>query len=293
MFRRQSYMVNGKQHFFGGMAVEAVGGGWGLVDSCSSPPKARHQDPLQYRAARADPESQGRRDRRHRVRSRRVRGHRARRRWCWPAAASRPIRRCASAITVPAGSWPGARHAPQHRRRHQGRAGNRRRGVRRLVDLPCGAVGHQRAAVRRSRGARQLPEALLSDRHHRQCQRRALRRRGRGFPQPHLCQVRPRGDEAAAAHRGADLRQEDDRHGARRISHPAGDEGGSQHAGGTGAEAGDQPQGLVRTVREFNAACQPGDYNPAILDGKCTKGITPPKSNWALPIDEPPSTGLW
>ena len=32
MFKRQSYLVNGIQHFFGGMAVEAVGGGWGLVD---------------------------------------------------------------------------------------------------------------------------------------------------------------------------------------------------------------------------------------------------------------------
>ena len=32
MFKRQSYLVNGVQHFFGGMAVEAVGGGWGLVD---------------------------------------------------------------------------------------------------------------------------------------------------------------------------------------------------------------------------------------------------------------------
>ena len=31
-------------------------------------------------------------------------------------------------------------------------------------------------------------------------------------------------------------------------------------------------EGLVRTVREFNAACQPGDYNPAILDGKCHQG---------------------
>jgi tricarballylate dehydrogenase len=52
------------------------------------------------------------------------------------------------------------------------------------------------------------------------------------------------------------------------------------------------PEGLVRTVREFNAACRPGDYNPAILDGKRTEGITPPKSNWALPIDEPPYTGF-
>ena len=51
------------------------------------------------------------------------------------------------------------------------------------------------------------------------------------------------------------------------------------------------PAGLVHTVKEFNAACQPGEYNPAILDGKHTKGITPPKSNWALPIDEPPFHG--
>jgi tricarballylate dehydrogenase len=51
-------------------------------------------------------------------------------------------------------------------------------------------------------------------------------------------------------------------------------------------------EGLTRTVRDFNAACQPGDYNPAILDGVRTKGITPPKSNWALPIDRPPFTGF-
>ncbi len=51
-------------------------------------------------------------------------------------------------------------------------------------------------------------------------------------------------------------------------------------------------EGLKRTVREFNAACKPGQYNPAILDGNKTTGITPPKSNWALPIDKPPFTGF-
>ena len=50
--------------------------------------------------------------------------------------------------------------------------------------------------------------------------------------------------------------------------------------------------GLVRTVTAFNAACQSGDYNPAVLDGKRTKGIAPPKSNWALPISEPPFSGF-
>lgn len=51
------------------------------------------------------------------------------------------------------------------------------------------------------------------------------------------------------------------------------------------------PAGLRRTVDEFNAAVQPGDFNPAVLDGKATRGIDPPKSNWALPIDEPPFEG--
>jgi tricarballylate dehydrogenase len=51
-------------------------------------------------------------------------------------------------------------------------------------------------------------------------------------------------------------------------------------------------EGLKKTVAEFNAACQPGEYNPSILDGVGTKGISPPKSNWALPIDKPPYTGF-
>ena len=47
---------------------------------------------------------------------------------------------------------------------------------------------------------------------------------------------------------------------------------------------------FVKTVRDFNAAVQPGKYNPDRhqLDGKCTAGITPPKTNYALEIDEPP-----
>ena len=52
------------------------------------------------------------------------------------------------------------------------------------------------------------------------------------------------------------------------------------------------PKGLVRTVTAFNAACQPGKYNPSVLDGVRTEGIEPPKSNWALPIDKPPFTGF-
>lgn len=49
---------------------------------------------------------------------------------------------------------------------------------------------------------------------------------------------------------------------------------------------------LVATVSEFNAAC--GDtagFIPTELDGVATTGLTPPKSNWARPITEPPFYG--
>jgi tricarballylate dehydrogenase len=49
--------------------------------------------------------------------------------------------------------------------------------------------------------------------------------------------------------------------------------------------------GLTAEIAAFNAACQPGTYNPSILDGVATAGITPPKSNWALPIDTAPFHG--
>src|SRR2546430_3398947 len=49
--------------------------------------------------------------------------------------------------------------------------------------------------------------------------------------------------------------------------------------------------GFVATVREFNTAVQPGTFNPAIKDGKGTRGIKPPKSNWAQPLDTPPYVG--
>ena len=45
---------------------------------------------------------------------------------------------------------------------------------------------------------------------------------------------------------------------------------------------------LVETVRDFNAACRPGEFDPGVKDGVRTHGLPLPKSNWALPIDTPP-----
>ncbi len=54
------------------------------------------------------------------------------------------------------------------------------------------------------------------------------------------------------------------------------------------ARLGLDPDALDATVSAFNAAIQPGDFNPATKDGVRTVGITPPKSNWALSLDTPP-----
>ena len=55
---------------------------------------------------------------------------------------------------------------------------------------------------------------------------------------------------------------------------------------------GIDPPGLVATVEAYNAACRGGDYDPSRLDGVATEGIEPPKSNWALPLDQPPYVGF-
>ncbi|HEX9418650.1 MAG TPA: FAD-binding protein, partial [Methylomirabilota bacterium] len=52
------------------------------------------------------------------------------------------------------------------------------------------------------------------------------------------------------------------------------------------------PAGLARTVKEFNAAVEDKPFNPAILDGKGTRGITPAKTNWAQKLDAPPYVGF-
>jgi tricarballylate dehydrogenase len=52
------------------------------------------------------------------------------------------------------------------------------------------------------------------------------------------------------------------------------------------------PAGLVRTVTAYNAGVGPGEFNPAVLDGKGTDGVAPPKSNWAQRLDAPPFVGF-
>lgn len=53
-------------------------------------------------------------------------------------------------------------------------------------------------------------------------------------------------------------------------------------------EMGIDEAAFVGTVEAYNDAVQDGRFNPGVLDGKGTAGLSPPKSNWAQRIDEPP-----
>lgn len=60
---------------------------------------------------------------------------------------------------------------------------------------------------------------------------------------------------------------------------------------GLATKFGLDPDALVATVGEYNAAIQPGPTDRTTRDGKRTEGIDPPKSNWATPIENGPFIG--
>ena len=51
------------------------------------------------------------------------------------------------------------------------------------------------------------------------------------------------------------------------------------------------PDRLMRTVSDYNAACQVGNFDHTMLDDCRTEGLVPPKTHWALPLDTPPYHG--
>lgn len=54
-------------------------------------------------------------------------------------------------------------------------------------------------------------------------------------------------------------------------------------------QALDLPQEVtLSTLESFNASVSTGTYDPRRLDGCHTVGLQTPKSNWALPLDQPP-----
>jgi tricarballylate dehydrogenase len=48
---------------------------------------------------------------------------------------------------------------------------------------------------------------------------------------------------------------------------------------------------FMKTINDFNAACQPGTFDHAVLDNCVTAGLSPAKTHWARPIDTAPFFG--
>ena len=106
IYGRQAFKIDGKFKFWGGLTVEAVGGGPGLVAMLTAAAQERGiEHPLPDARARSSLRRQPHR-RRAGARRRRRAGTARQTPWCSPAAASRPIRNGARAISGRAGISP-------------------------------------------------------------------------------------------------------------------------------------------------------------------------------------------
>ena len=211
-YGRQAFERGGRVRFWGGLIVEAVGGGVGLSDRLFE---------LAGRVGR----SRGVRGRGGPPRDRRARRNRRDR--AVSPTASGPSE--AGGVVLASGGFQadpemreqlpgpglgarqGARDPVRHRRRHPHGPRRWRPALRRLGRLPRRRVGPERAPFRRPEDRRPLPEALLPLRHRRGRGRQAVRGRGRGLPQLHLRQVRARDSYAAPRRRLPAIRRQDDR----------------------------------------------------------------------------------
>ena len=176
-YGRQAFRENGVMRFWGGLTVEAVGGGKGLSDRLFElaersgvevvyDAKAVALDVGGDGAARGatvrdDEGTPDHRGPRGRARQRRIRGE----------------PRDAHAVSrARLGPRQGPGRPLQHRRRHPHGPGCRRAALRPLERLSCGGVGPQRPALRRPQRRRPLPEAFLPPRADRQRRWGAIRR---------------------------------------------------------------------------------------------------------------------
>ncbi len=243
MFKRQSYLVNGINHFFGGMAVEAVGGGWGLVDFLFKSAE-RNGIPVRYNTGL-----------RKLIQNRKgeITGVTV-----FGPDGYEDI--SAKAVVLACG---GFEADPEMRVRYYGPGWEMARvrgtrhntgdGIKAALEIGAAAFGGWSTchAVQWDLSAPPFGDRVVLDNYQKHSYPIGIMvnadgeqfvDEGAGLSQLHVCQVRPRGDEAAAAHGGADLRQQDEPHDSRPMPHPSGDQGRKPiRAGRAGGETGDQP----------------------------------------------------
>ena len=291
IYGRQAFKVDGKFTFWGGLTVESVGGGPGLVDSLTRACLKRGID-IQYDTRAVDLASDGKN----------VTGVVAR------SGGERPETIPADAVVLACG---GFEANPEWRTRYlgpgweiakvRGTRFNTGDGIKMALDIGAASYGNWSGchAVGWDRNAPEFGDLTVGD----QFQKHSY---------PFAIMVNSHGrrfvDEGAdfrnytyAKYGGEIMKQPGhfawqifdaktthllrDEYHIREITKVKADslEELLPHLDGVDAET------CLQEIREFNAAVrQDVPFNPNIKDGRCTEGIAINKSNWANTLDEPP-----
>lgn len=293
MFGRQSFKIDGKHHFYGGVNIEAVGGGWGLVDQLMSAAD-REGVEIKYDTALVDllQNQQGK---------------------CVGVRAKGPdgfVEFHSKTVVLACG---GFQANPEMRVRYlgpgwelckvRGTRYNTGDGIRAAMDIGAQPFGGWSTchAVQWDYSAPPFGDRVILDNFQKHSYPIGIvvnldgeRFLDEGADMRNYTYAKYGREVMKQPRRAAvqifDAKTIDNVRDEYRIREVTKFEANTLEELAEGLEI--DPQGLVKTVQEFNAACQPGEYNPSILDGVSTKGISPPKSNWALPIDKPPYTGF-
>ncbi len=289
MFGRQSFLVDGKHRFYGGVNIEAVGGGQGLVEA-EVARIGKLGVEIRYRAA----VSRLLQDRRCRITGVEIRG----------AGGLETV--AARAVILACG---GFESSPEKRARYlgpgwdlcrvRGTRHNTGEGIQMALDIGAEPFGNWSGchSVGWDISAPPFGDRTVLDNFQKHSYPLGImvnldgaRFVDEGADYRNLTYVRFGREIMNQPHRTAvqifDQKTVDmlrDEYRIRQVTKVVADT-----IEGLAVELEIDPAALARTVAAYNAACRDGDYNPAILDGKGTAGIAPPKSNWALPIDNPP-----
>ena len=237
IYGRQAFKIDGKFKFWGGLTIESVGGGPGLVQMLTESAKKRGIE-IRYQTRALSLIHTGDRVEgvriRHDGRESEIRG---------------------KAVILASG---GFQANPEWRTRYlgpgwdlakvRGTRFNTGDGIRMALEIGASPCGNWSGchAVQWEMNAPEFGDLAVGDQFQKHsypfamlvnADRQALRRRGRRLPQLHLCEVRPRGAGAAGPVRLAGVRSEDQAPAARRVPHPPDHQGDRQHHRGVRREA--------------------------------------------------------
>ena len=287
---RQAFKVDGRFKFWGGLTVEAWGGGPGLVESLGKA-CADAGIPIHYQSKAIELSTVGNR----------VTGARVRR-------AGQTLDIAASAIVLASGGFE-ANHEWRSRylgpgwdlAKVRGTRFNTGDGIRMALDIGAASYGHWSGchAVGWERNAPEFGDLAVGD----------------GFQKhsyPFSIMLNANGERFVDE--GADFRNYTyAKYGGvilgqpgqfawqvfdQKVTHLLRDEYRIRQVTRVTAQTLEElveklddvnPENALSTIQDYNASIKREvEFNPNIKDGRCTQGLSIPKSNWANTIDEPP-----